>query len=657
MKLSAISLIFKKEERNQIRNYRPISLSNNDIKLLTKVMSERLKKYMGIIIGKDQFACPDRNITTPIHIMRDIFCDAVKHQHEHFIISVDFIKAFDSVDRNFMISVLERLGFQGFFLETIKNLNSATGAKLIINGFISKTVKLRRGIKQGDALSLFLFLVALEPLIIAINNNPIFKGIKTPGGTEQKSLCYADDLNLTFRTRDSLHPLMKLIDEFGSATGLRVQPSGHQKCCTCLVTAPALDLDLSQLPNNLKYLHKGIEILGTAIGNEDFIEQFTGKKVKIFETEAKRLREYTQTYNERKILANYKLLPLASFHTQFHGISNQSKNKIDTISKTFTLKHTATKKQYYKATRAPENGGFGLPHIVKNAECLILKQIFKYAHYRSENIPLDVEMSFVESNIGHFISRLCDFQIVNIRHTYPPNYFYHRVKEFIDFYQISKEEILTGLVKPIRDRIRNGTTKPTHSNRWAPTPFREFPCVSPRETLNSIHSHKIMTFNYKMQNKLLPFPSLRELWGLPGASANCTFCDQHRESEPHLFYYCDQILHLWNNLGNITGKQFEYSEVVNLEFSDNLQNRLSRIFLVSTTNFKIWSHRNAIKFGTQTRFSLVAIIKDLYYTLQENLEFENRRPREPFKTELLDLLQNFNQFMVQARLLPDEGIT
>ena len=57
-------------------------------------MCERLKEYMGIIIGEDQYACPGRNIATPNHIMRDIFCDSAQHAHQHFIISVDFIKAF-----------------------------------------------------------------------------------------------------------------------------------------------------------------------------------------------------------------------------------------------------------------------------------------------------------------------------------------------------------------------------------------------------------------------------------------------------------------------------------------------------------------------------------------------------------------------------------
>ena len=530
----------------------------------------------------------------------------------------------------------------------------ATGAKLIINGFISKTIKLRRGVKQGDALSLFLFLVALEPLILAINLHPLITGIRTPGGHEQKTLCYADDLNLTLNNKLSLHPVMKLIHDFGLATGLRVQPAGHSKCCTCLVVVPSLDLDLSELPQNLKYIRNGIEILGTAVGNDSFVEDFMGKKVQIYETETKRLREYTQSYSERVVIANSKLLPQISYNTQFHGISDHYKDKINKISKAFMLKSSATKKQYFKSTRTAEYGGFGFPHITKNSESLILKQAFKYVKYRLENIPLDTEIGFVESNLGHFISRLCEFPVVNIRHTYPPNYFYQRIKSFITYYEITKEELIAGSVKPIRDRIRNGTTKPP--DRQITHPFRSFPKITPNETMNTIQSHKIIAFNYKMHNKLLPFPSLREQWGIHG-SANCTLCDRHRETEPHLFFYCDKVIPVWNVLGTIANRNFQYSEVVRSEFGEGIENREAMIFLTSITNFKIWSHRNAIKFGNQSQFSITGILKDLLHTIQDRSRFEGTRPREPFRTQLLDLLLKYQRFAIQWRIIPDEGIT
>ena len=215
---------------------------------------------------------------------------------------------------------------------------------------------------------------------------------------------------------------------------------------------------------------------------------------------------------------------------------------------------------------------------------------------------------------------------------------------------------MAGAIKPIRERIRNGTTKPPVNN--VTTPYRQFPLISPNETMNPIQSHKIITFNYKMQNNILPFPSLREQWGIDG-TANCTLCDRHRETEPHLFYYCEKISHFWTALGNITCKNFEHAEVMRLTFNDGIENKLARIFLTSTSNYRIWCHRNAIKFGSQLQFSLTGILKDVYYQVKSASEFESTRtrPREPFHTELLDLLQKFQMFVQQYRIIPNEGIT
>ena len=657
-KLSAITIIYKKDDRKNIKNYRPISLSNNDLKILTKIMCERLKTLMDSIIGDSQYACPGRNIATPNHILRDMYCDAVQHKHEHFIISIDFIKAFDSVDREYMLKVLEKMGFEGRFLDTVKNLNTATGAKLIINGFISDTIKLRRGIKQGDALSLFLFLVALEPLIVAIKMHPQITGIKTPSGIEQKTLCYADDANLTVSTRSSLYHAVKLIHEFGKATGLRVQPAGHQKCCTCLITYSEPTLRIRNLPPDLKYITDGIELLGTAIGNPPFVKQFMGKKVKAFEEEANALRRVTQTIQERATLANSKLQSILTYNAQFHGISDHYKDKINKISRDFVLSKTATCKQYYKTTRTPEYGGMSVPHISKNTECMVLKQIFDYVEHRTKNEPMDTRMSYIESNIGHFISRLCNFTIRNIRHTHPPNYFYQRAKDFINYYNISAEELKANQLKPIRDRIRNGTTLPPLNRRDILPPFRQFRREPQNENMNALQPHHIITFNYKKQNELLPLPKLREEWG-PGGTANCFFCSSRRETTDHLFFECERIAPLWYSLGRITERHFEKNEVINMQFNPSIENREIRIVLTSKTAHKIWKNRNNIKHRNITQISLSGMLRELYHSLKNDLTFENLRPRIQYRNQLATLVQNMHRRLVQWQIIEAEreGVT
>ena len=63
---------------------------------------------------------------------------------------------------------------------------------------------MRRGIKQGDALSLYLFMFAIDPLLIAINQNSSIEGVKTPGRFHVKSVSYADDVNLCLKGKNSV---------------------------------------------------------------------------------------------------------------------------------------------------------------------------------------------------------------------------------------------------------------------------------------------------------------------------------------------------------------------------------------------------------------------------------------------------------------------
>ena len=62
MKLALISLIFKKDDPSDMKCYRAISLLNNDIKIMTKIMSRRMAKVMGDIISDTQYACPGKKI-------------------------------------------------------------------------------------------------------------------------------------------------------------------------------------------------------------------------------------------------------------------------------------------------------------------------------------------------------------------------------------------------------------------------------------------------------------------------------------------------------------------------------------------------------------------------------------------------------------------
>ena len=222
--LAIIILLYKKGIREKINNWRPISLSNTDVKILTKIFAERLKQALPDIIHKNQSgSVKDRKISHNVRFIEDVLEGM---DDENLILLVDQQKAFDRVEWEWLFYVLKKFNFGEYFTNWIKIIYSDMKSSILVNGYVSPYFNISRGIRQGDSLSALLYVVQAEALTECIRCSDDIKGIPVTdieGHTHYvKGSQYVDDSNNMLFSVDYIHRCLGIIDNFGEASGSRV---------------------------------------------------------------------------------------------------------------------------------------------------------------------------------------------------------------------------------------------------------------------------------------------------------------------------------------------------------------------------------------------------------------------------------------------------
>ena len=280
MRRAAVTLLYKKGDASLLKNYRPISLSNYDYKILAFALSKRLQTVISKLISPDQTAYINaRYIGNNSRFIQDIIDYTEDNNIPGALISLDFEKAFDSLQWDFMLKCLEKYNFGNNFLRWIKILYNTPNMIIKNNGYFSREVKMSAGIRQGCPISALLFILSVEVMASQIKSNNNIKGI-TCDNVEYKISQYADDSNLLIADINSIEYAINIVKNFSAVAG----PKLNMLKTEGLWLGPLKDCDIYNV-HEVKFKTNPLKCLGLYVGyNKDECEKCNWiKKLEYFD--------------------------------------------------------------------------------------------------------------------------------------------------------------------------------------------------------------------------------------------------------------------------------------------------------------------------------------------------------------------------------------
>ena len=218
-----IRLLYKKGDRCDLRNWRPITLLTTDYKILAKALPTRLSRDMPTVIHGDQTcSVPGRSIRDSCRLLQDVvdYCEAI--DQEAAFVSLDQEKAFGRVDWSYLDRVLTAMNFGPVFRSYVSTLYNGISSRVVVNVWLSRRIRPTRGVRQGCPLSPILYVLIAETLGSLIRSSTVF-GLPLPASVDRlKVIQYADDTTVVASSDTDFAVLEDCLSTYQEGSGAKL---------------------------------------------------------------------------------------------------------------------------------------------------------------------------------------------------------------------------------------------------------------------------------------------------------------------------------------------------------------------------------------------------------------------------------------------------
>lgn len=228
--MGIVKLIPKDGDKALIKKWRPITLLNVSYKILAKALASRLEKILPKFICSTQIVfIKGRYILENLVTSWESMEWAKTSNQDTTMFLVDFEKAYDRVEWDFILMMLRAFRFPSEFCKYVQILLKDASALVEVNGSLSQPIPLSRSIRQGCPLAPALFVIASDALFYLLRDDtlsPKIHGIKMSDDSELLNIQFVDDTALFLElSRHNIDSLNQKLATFGRASGAHISNS------------------------------------------------------------------------------------------------------------------------------------------------------------------------------------------------------------------------------------------------------------------------------------------------------------------------------------------------------------------------------------------------------------------------------------------------
>ncbi|KAG9220267.1 hypothetical protein CCMSSC00406_0006332 [Pleurotus cornucopiae] len=380
--------IYKKNDKDDIANYRPITLLNTDYKILTKALSIRLAAVAGTLLHESQAGfVKGRKIVDQTHLIKMVINYAEAKEENGIIVALDQEKAYDKIEHDYLWRTLKKFQIPDKFIRVVKSLYQNAETKVMVNGHLSTAFRVTRGVRQGGPLSCLLFDLAIEPLSIALRESDL-RGIDIPGLQEKlKAVLFADDTTVFLNETDEFESLEEILNTWCKASGAKfnirktqVLPIGRKDYREHFVQHRKSERQRTRIPEGIQIVKEGetIRMLGAWMGNEGNELSPWAPIMESIDNDLSRWDKSRPSLEGRKLITQFVVGGRTQYLTQVQGMPTSIEELLQKQIRTFVWgeKKTPVKEETLYAPRAV--GGKGLLDIRARNEAIEIMKLKSY---------------------------------------------------------------------------------------------------------------------------------------------------------------------------------------------------------------------------------------------------------------------------------------